>query len=473
MESREYVEGYAPVSANARGHAQAGRSAWRLDIWSWTPRTTIIAWGIIHAIFFLGIFKAPFRLAAMTYYATGSDTQHVYWPAVQKILAGHIPYVDPHFFVEYPPLATAFFVVPALLHPATLRVYDWLFAVEILAVDLATLPLIAALARRQRVSVTGALTAYGVVVPALGSLVVQRYDLVPAALTLGALLALLTRRSGVAWTLLLLATLMKIYPAALAPLFLIYEINYEINERRSFVPRDRDRARGQHAPDWRAVMRQGYGVILYAGGLIGSTVVWYLLAPASLVRFIHWEMGRGIEIESLFGSLTTLGGLAGLKVTLVHAYGSFNVASEWAAALEHLSTVLTVCLLAAVYISYTRRRAAVKEDVGREARALVTYATLAVLAVLLGSKLLSIQFLLWLVPLLVVQAYHLRRVAALTFVIFAMSQWIYPMNWNPLLSFEALPIFVLAARDLLLVILFVTLWRCRHAPLSRSMEVRR
>ena len=102
----------------------------------------------------------------------------------------------------------------------------------------------------------------------------------------------------------------------------------------------------------------------------------------------------------------------------------------------------------------------------------MTHATLAVLAVLLGSKLLSIQFLLWLLPLVAVQAYRPRRVAALVFVVVLLSQWVYPANWLPLWRFEIEPILVLALRNLLLVGLFALLWRHRATPLPAASRVK-
>jgi len=471
VKSREYTDEQAPTHVAVSPRTRDAIPQWRdIAAIGWTPRMAMAVWGLIHAVIFLGLYKLPVRIAAMTYYEMGSDTQHVYWPAVQKLLAGRVPYVDPHFFVEYPPLGTGFFLLPALLHPASLRVYDWLFAAEVLAVDLATLPLIARLARRQRISATGAITAYGLLVPFLGSLVSQRYDLVPATLTLGAILALLDRRSVVAWVLLLAATLMKLYPAALVPLFLLYDW-------RPWL------AAARHHLDWQDARRRSRGVAVYMAGLVGSTVAWYLLAPASLERFARWETRRGIEIESLFGSVAELGRLGGLAVSRNVAYGSYDVASALTPALKLLSTALTLGLLAAVYLSYARRMpsppahadwAGGEGIMGDESdyRALVTHATLAVLAVLLGSKLLSIQFLLWLLPLVAVQAYRPRRVAALAFVVVLLSQWVYPANWLPLWRFEVEPILVLALRNLLLVGLFALLWRHRGAALAVSSSVK-
>lgn len=437
---------------------------------------------LIHAALFLVIFKLP-----GVYYTTGSDTQHVYWPAVQKLLSGRIPYRDPTFFVEYPPAGTAFFLLPALLHPTTLRLYDWLFAVEMLLADAAAVVLVALLARRLAAPVVSAVVAYGLLVPLLGAVVTQRYDLIPAALVLAALLALLCDRSNLAWLLLLIATLTKLYPAVLAPLFLLY--------------------------DWRRGRRAG--AALYGAGLIASSAAWLLLAPASLHHFLAWETRRGLEIESLPGSAVALLHLAGLPVHMVppSAYGSWDVASALTPALESLSTLLTIGLLGAVYIAFARCPLTPQPPLphggegeqkpvsllpheraqkpvsplshgarGRtidsprphegegthptgpglrgnlpEARALVTAAALAVLGLLLGSKLLSIQFLLWLSPLVAVQPR--RGVVAVALGATALSPFIFPTLWNNLLALQPPLILLMALRNGLLVALFVLLWR--------------
>lgn len=390
-----------------------------------SPRGAVALCMALHAVLFLWVFKLP-----GLYYTIGSDTQHVYWPAVRKLLAGHIPYLDPHFFVEYPPLGTAVFLLPALLHPTTLRAYDWLFAAEMLLVDAAALALVALVARRLATSVVGAVLAYGAMVPLLGAVVCQRYDLVPAALVLGALLALLHGRSATAWLLLLAATLTKVYPLVLAPLFLLYE--------------------------WRRGRRAG--ALLYAGGLIASGAAWLMLAPASLHRFLAWETQRGIEIESLPGSLVALLHRVGLPVHMVppSAYGSWDVASALTPTLETLTTALTVALLAAVYAWFARR------DGGDHA--LVIASALAVLGLLLGSKLLSIQFLLWLLPLVAVQPRRRVAAVALSLGAVALSQYIFPFYWHDLRTLQPTLVSYLALRNLLLLALFLLLWRGRDSP---------
>ncbi len=410
---------------------------------------------LVHAVIFLWLFKLP-----GLYYETGSDTQKVFWPATQRLLAGGIPYVDPHFFVEYPPLATAVFVLPGLLHPASLRAFDFLFAVEILLVDAATLPLALLLARRAGISTLGAVVSYGLLIPLLGAVACQRFDLVPATLVLGAALALLSGRSLPAWLLLLAATLIKVYPLALVPFFLLY--------------------------DWRRGRRAG--AIVYALGLAGSLLAWYLAAPSSLGRFVQWETRRGIEMESVQASVVELLHLAGLPVRILspaQAFGSWDISAAPTAALGSLSTLMMVALLGALYLSYGRdiglwswprlRRARAASSLAslargpstdrpspvEEARALLTYATLAVLVLLLGSKLFSIQFLLWLLPLLAVQPYDRVRTVALAIVATALSQSVFPFSWNGLLALQPVYVADLALRNALLIAVLVLVWRAR------------
>jgi len=447
--------------ARARG-ARPRDAARRVD-----PRMAAIAVILVHAVIFLWLFKLP-----GLYYETGSDTQKVFWPATQRLLAGGIPYVDPHFFVEYPPLATAVFVLPGLLHPASLRAFDFLFAVEILLVDAATLPLALLLARRAGISTLGAVVSYGLLIPLLGAVACQRFDLVPATLVLGAALALLSGRSLPAWLLLLAATLIKVYPLALVPFFLLY--------------------------DWRRGRRAG--AIVYALGLAGSLLAWYLAAPSSLGRFVQWETRRGIEMESVQASVVELLHLAGLPVRILspaQAFGSWDISAAPTAALGSLSTLMMVALLGALYLSYGRdiglwswprlRRARAASSLAslaslargpsadrpspvEEARALLTYATLAVLVLLLGSKLFSIQFLLWLLPLLAVQPYDRVRTVALAIVATALSQSVFPFSWNGLLALQPVYVADLALRNALLIAVLVLVWRARGRGCVRGRE---
>ena len=423
------------------------------------PRVAAIAVLLVHAVIFLWLFKLP-----GLYYETGSDTQKVFWPATQRLLAGDIPYVDPHFFVEYPPLATAVFVLPGLLHPMSLRAFDFLFAVEILLVDAATLPLVALLARRAGVSAVGAVVSYGLLIPLLGCVACQRFDLVPATLALGAVLALLVGRSSTAWLLLLAATLIKVYPLVLVPFFLLY--------------------------DWRRGRR--CGVAIYALGLASVLLAWSLAAPSSLGRFMQWETQRGIEMESVQASVVEILHLAGLPVRILspaQAFGSWDISAAPTAALGLLSTLAMVALLCALYLSYgrdiglwswphVRRATAVSSPAHspsadlsspmEETRALLAYVTLAVLVLLLGSKLFSIQFLLWLLPLLAVQPYDRARTVALVLVATALSQSVFPFGWDGLLALQPVYVADLALRNALLIAVGVLVWRAHGRARARG-----
>lgn len=443
-----------------------------------SPRTILAAVFLFHTFVFLVLFKLP-----PIYYEGGSDTEKVFWPAAQRIMAGHIPYIDPHFFVEYPPLATAVSVLPALFHPTSLRAFDFLFAVEILLVDGATLLLVAALAGRIGVTIKGAAVSYGLLIPALGAVSCQRFDLIPAMLVLGATLALAAGRSIPAWLLLCAATLIKLYPVVVLPLFLLY--------------------------DWRHGRRRGLTAYVLASA--AAMLAWLLTAPASVLRFVHWESQRGIEIESVQASIVQVLHLAvGLKVSTLspaQAFGSWDLVAAPAALLGVLSTLLLVGALVALYAFYGRdlglwswtwsrsagipipsltlnltgwgrarpRSALASTD---HIRLLLGYGTLVTLVLLLTSKLFSVQFSLWVLPLLAVQPYDRKRVVFLAFLATVLSQVIFPYFFDPLIAMQPWLVLVLALRNGLLIAIVVLIWRALHRegkalrPLSLTLQKR-
>jgi hypothetical protein len=135
------------------------------------------------------------------------------------LLAGHSPYPG---LKAYPPLAMFSFVLPGLTRPGV-DTYKYTFAAAMLLVDLGGLALATyaqrVLARRH------AVIAYLVVVPLMGSiLLLWRYDLTPAVLSLAALVAVLRGRPTLAWAALGAGIAFKPYLLVLVPLFGAYEL---------------------------------------------------------------------------------------------------------------------------------------------------------------------------------------------------------------------------------------------------------
>ena len=173
----------------------------------------LVAWGL-----------ASFLL--LTYLqVVGVDQVDIYLGWVDDLLAGRNPYGIP---TGYPPLAMFAMVLPGLTSPGV-GTYRLTFAVGMLAVSLAGL-CVAALAQR-RLERPGLALAYVVGVCAMGSnLLLSRYDLAPAVLSLTALVAVLRGRGTVAAACLGVGIALKPYLLVLLPLVAVWEL------RRSDAP---------------------------------------------------------------------------------------------------------------------------------------------------------------------------------------------------------------------------------------------
>jgi hypothetical protein len=247
------------------------------------------------------------------------------------------------------------------------------------------------------------------------------YDLFPAALTVGAVAALVAGRERTAYVLLALAIAAKIYPVVLVPIVL-----WEAWERG--VPR-------------RAVAWVGGVVVLVH-------LPFAVMGPGGL-RFSYWlQLKRNLEVESLGGGVLLVLDRLGLYTATLkdEAPGSRDVVGTLPNAVGVVSTLLVVAAVALVTVLYVR---------GRRDRLLGAAA--AVTAFVVFDKVLSPQYLTWLVPL--VPATGLVEAAAV-----AVSLGLTGLEWNRFVRphgtvehwGQVLSWWILA-RDLVLVALFALL----------------
>jgi hypothetical protein len=124
-------------------------------------------------------------------------------------------------------------------------------------------------------------------------------------------------------------------------------------------------------------------------GLAGVLVTaWYAFSPSGFGDFLQYRKGAGYEVESVFGSIGLLAG----KIPEF-------VSGAWVVrlgALDHLDQVLTVAWLALVVASaiVVRRRGG---DPVRLAGALV-------FALLVSTRIISPQYVIWVLPFVVLAA---------------------------------------------------------------------
>ena len=141
---------------------------------------------------------------------------------------------------------------------------------------------------------------------------------------------------------------------------------------------------------------------------------------------------------------------------ILFEHGAFEVLGEGVGAAVSLSPVLTLLLLAVtglvMWREFRRRGGLAVEAFPRHAAALI-------LAFMLGSRVLSPQYMIWLLPLVPLSAGGVAGVIACVLFVAACSTTtlVFPVHYGALLSFRYPGPELLLARNLLLVALWVTM----------------
>jgi uncharacterized membrane protein len=350
-----------------------------------------------------GLFLACWGLVHTWFWAHG---QIVDWPTYRDygtaiVDHGRVPYRD--FAVEYPPGALPVFVAPAPFADYA-SAFGWVMA----ACGVALVFVVAQV--RVRAAFFVALA------PVLaGSLILTRFDLWPALLATAALAALAAERHRLGWALLGAAVAAKLWPLVLVPIALAWSVR-------------RGRSRAPFA---------GLAVVVVA------FVPFALLAPHGLWESLRGQASRPLQIESLGASILTTFG----HPQVITTHGSQNVAGH--GAIAAVFAVLQAAALIALWIAFARR------PVTRDR--LLRYSAACVCAFVVFGKVLSPQFLLWLIPL--VPLVRGRRGLAATGILAAalvLTQvWFPGRYWSYADRFHLSG--VVLARDLVLVLLVAVL----------------
>ena len=344
-----------------------------------------------------------------------------------RTLHGEVPYRD--FSLEYPPGALPAFVVPSL-GPA--RDYDtWFSAFEVVAglacVLFVALAMAVPAVPDRRLYAAVSTTALAPL--ALGPLALHRYDLYAAAFAIGAVAALVHGRPRLGLVALGLGTAAKIFPIVLVPLAYLHVA------RRAGVRE----------------ARRGLAAFAVALGVVVLPFV--ALSPGGVRFSITRQTGRALQIETLGSSVLLVAhAVGGYAVHPRFGSGSWNLTGTLPDALAALQTALQLLawLLVVVVFALGSR--------GRE-QLLVGSAAAVTVWVLFG-KVLSPQYLLWLVPLVALVVGRKPAKLAFPAVLVAaigLTQAVYPGRYDDLVQLDALPIALVAARNALLIVLAAAL----------------
>jgi len=263
---------------------------------------------------------------------------------------------------------------------------------------------------------------------AVGPISLNTYDLFPAALTVGALAAVLRRRELLGFGLLGLAATAKLYPLVIVPLAAIYV--WQVAGRSRTV--------------------RGLGVFAAVAVLV--VLPFAILSPGGLWDSFHSQSARGLQIESLGASILLAGDQLGLyAATVVHgATGAAtrDLAGSLPDALATITTLLQAAAVAAVWWLYARG--------SRGAERLVLASAAAVTAFLVFNRFVSPQYVVWLIPLVLLLpgATGVAAIALVAAALVLAQIWFF--HYSHLFQLEGIS-WLVVARDALLLALYLLL----------------
>ena len=357
-----------------------------------------------------------FEVAARPVSSIGGSDVTVYETYGARMLNGAMPYRD--FRMEYPPGASLMFVLPATpvlaggstegasWSPANAparRYYRGFTSLVVLLV--AGMVVLTALTlhamRRPAPTLLLSLAVVALSPLLIGQVLLERFDVWPAALSSAALAVSVRERYRLGGVLLGLGAAAKIYPLLLLPALVIVVI----------------RQRG---------FREA---LLVSGAAIATASAVFLpFAIASLAG--TWESLRvqftgGLQIESFASSVLVMTGHAAEKLSALglpaphfsthgagHGLIRIVLAGPGVAATATVATVLLAAVLSMLWAGLARRKQDPRED-------LLRYATATVASVLVLGTVLSPQYVVWLLPLVTLVSGRRGTAAILSFVVAA------------------------------------------------------
>ncbi|MDB5351127.1 MAG: putative rane protein [Planctomycetota bacterium] len=346
-----------------------------------------------------------------------------YYEHANNFAEGMIPYRDDP--IEYPLFALPFVFAPRLL-AGSQSGFVALFAAEMLAFDALLVALVA-----WRIAGSGDLdrlpsrlawlTAFFATV---SPFVMGRYDAVPAVLGFAAACAWFSGRGALGGGLSALGALVKIVPGAVALPGIIGEL----------MGWTRPRGRGTMA----------FGFVFLAG-----VAAWFAIGGSGVLDSIRYHSERQVEIGSVpAGVLWLVGWAKGDAMAVFQDHESLNLDAPGSYNVARLAVYVQAIVMLFVAWGFVKNR-------GRDP---FRFAGAAVLAFALGGKVLSPQYLIWVMPFIAVQNGRVGRVARPVFLLGGiLTMVLYPWSFRALPQLEPWAFFVLNARNGALVLLLAVL----------------
>lgn len=346
------------------------------------------------------------------------NVDHLYHSVATRMARGMVPYRD--FELEYPIGCLPQLFLP-ILAGTSVRAYRLAYIAEMLVINaLLLLALTWHVDRREgRLEARRRLIWYLVSFLFIGRLIISRIDVVPALLMYLAALSWAARKPILWGSLAALGGLVKVVPALVVLPALLGELARPRSTRL-------------------------VGTITFAVCSAVGVSLWYLLGHSGMVSAIRYHTERVLEIESVYaGLLMLVGRMGGEPFGVQWGHGSHEVVSSLSPAILGASRYIQLALLGISLIPLARS--------GID-RCLQCCGALT-LAFIVTAPVLSPQYLVWVLPLILSVGGSLGRCVRPLYVLTcALTFLIYPALFYRSLVPPRLPgILLLNARNLLLV----------------------
>jgi uncharacterized membrane protein len=369
----------------------------------------------------------------------------LYEAYADSVRAGDVPYAN--FRLEYPPGALAAFMAPELTAvPGRFGTYGHAFEKWMAGCGIAMTLLVALALGRLRPGRRQWLAALALIAVSpllLGPVLLSRFDLLPAMLTTGALAALLWGQTRLGVAVLAVAGATKLYPLVALPVVLVW------------VARTRGRREAAMC-----------GAVA-AATLAAFFAPFAAISPSGVAHSLAVQASRPLQVESLGASfLVAAHHLAGLHLTLHEDHGSKNILGATAVGVGDLATLMQAAALILVGVRFARGPA----DRDR----LVLAFAASVTAFVAFGKVLSPQYLIWLIPLVPLVPGPARwKTGLLLAAALVLTQLWFPDRYGQYADHLRLAESLLVlARDLVLVAVFAVLVRALRPGRVSVLEVR-
>lgn len=331
-------------------------------------------------------FTIVFVIASIIFYVAlslggiQSEVGTLYFRYAEAMVSLNMPYSD--FPAEYPPLAMLLILIPRLFSFSPFT-YQIAFGVEVYAFLLFGLVCVHRLAESYSERPSRYSDLYIILSLALFDFILDRYDIFPMVLCLAALYFFKTDRLNLMWVMIAIGTMTKLYPALMAPVFLIYLC---MNGRRNDALR-------------------GVGICVLIG--CASMLPFLIADPGTMLMFLDYHMDRGMQTESLVSSfLMLLGNFGLIDVGYIFNFGSDNI---YGPVPDAVAGVMLYFMASSIVIAYVTYGYVVRKGDGDAFLSATAACFIVILLFMLVNKVLSSQYLIWAIPFVVIMATRMER----------------------------------------------------------------